>query len=68
MDEKGLTRRELVVLGGIGAAKLTTKNGGMKAVVLPQEGANDPVSLSVADSLFWTDIMRRRVRCDAKRC
>jgi len=82
----GLTRRELVVLGGIGAvgtvvatacssvggalpatmasaalsggaAKLTTKNGGMKAVVLPQEGANDPVSLSVADSLFWTDIM-----------
>lgn len=86
VNEKGLTRRELVVLSGIGAvgtvvatactsvggalpaamtsaalpggaAKLTTKNGGMKAVVLPQEGANDPVSLSVADSLFWTDIM-----------
>jgi Domain of unknown function (DUF2935) len=85
-NEKGLSRRELVVLGGIGAvgtvvasacssvgaafpasmtssalpsgaAKLTTKNGGMKAVVLPQEGANDAVSLSVADSLFWTDIM-----------
>lgn len=82
----GLTRRELVVLGGIGAvgsvvatactsmgtplqamtsaavlpagpAKLTTKNGGIKPVVLPQEGANDPVSLSVADSLFWTEIM-----------
>jgi hypothetical protein len=77
----GLTRRELVVLGGIGAigsvvacapagpaltaamslprgaAKLTTRNGGMKAIVLPQEGVSDPVSLSVADSLFWTDIM-----------
>jgi hypothetical protein len=83
VNDQGLTRRELVVLGGIGAvgtvvatacsavlpapmtsaalpagaARLTTKNGGMKAVVLPQEGANDPVSLSVADSLFWTDIM-----------
>src|SRR5688572_12292562 len=82
---EGLTRRELVVLGGIGAvgslvatacssagalpamtsaavlpagtAKLTTKNGGMKPVVLPQAGVNDPVSLSVADSLFWTEIM-----------
>lgn len=85
-QHKGLTRRELVVLGSIGAvgaavstacatpagvlpsmtssatlpggaAKLTTKNGGIKEVVLPQAGANDPVSLSVADSLFWTDIM-----------
>lgn len=82
----GLTRRELVVLGSIGAvgsvfatacstagptlpamtsssalpagsAKLTTKNGGIKPVVLPEANANDPVSLSVADSLFWTDIM-----------
>ena len=78
----GLTRRELVVLGSIGAAasvlttacgtvlpaaaattlpggsaKLTTKNGGIKDVVLPAAGANDAVSLSVADSLFWTDIM-----------
>jgi Domain of unknown function (DUF2935) len=86
VKHEGLSRRELVVLGGIGAvgtvvasacsaagialpaamtstalpggaAKLTTKNGGTKAVVLPQEGVNDPVSLSVADSLFWTDIM-----------
>ena len=79
--ESRLTRRELVVLGGIGAigtavaacapaasslsaatlpggaAKLTTRNGGMKAIVLPQEGATDPISMSVADSLFWTDIM-----------
>ncbi|HEX2062105.1 MAG TPA: DUF2935 domain-containing protein [Thermoanaerobaculia bacterium] len=81
----GLTRRELVVLGGIGAvgtlvtaacgtagalpnmtsssalpagaAKLTTKNGGIKDVVLPAAYARDAVSLSVADSLFWTDIM-----------
>ncbi|HEX6179128.1 MAG TPA: DUF2935 domain-containing protein [Thermoanaerobaculia bacterium] len=77
----GLTRRELVVLGSIGAigtvaacssalpslasavalpsgaAKLTTRNGGSKPVVLPQEGATDPVSMSVADTLFWTDIM-----------
>lgn len=86
VKHEGLTRRELVVLGGIGAvgtvvatacssvgaalpasmtsaflpggsARLATKNGGTKAVVLPQEGVNDPVSLSVADSLFWTDIM-----------
>jgi hypothetical protein len=85
VNPKGLTRRELVVLGGIGAigtvvvnacsplaaampavattlpaggaARLTTKNGGTKAVVLPQEGVNDPVSLSAAESLFWTDIM-----------
>ena len=77
----GLTRRELVVLGSIGAigtvaacssalpsmasaavlprgdAKLMTRNGGMKPVVLPQEGIKDPISLSTADSLFWTDIM-----------
>jgi hypothetical protein len=83
--ENGFTRRELVVLGSIGAvgsilstacapgtalsmvssavlptggtAKLTTKNGGIKDVVLPDALAKDPVSLSVADSLFWTDIM-----------
>jgi len=85
-QQHGLSRRELVVLGSIGAigsvltsacatagampqrmtssatlpagaAKLTTKNGGMKDVVLPAAGVDDPVSLSVADSLFWTDIM-----------
>lgn len=84
-NENGLSRRELVVLGSIGAvgsvlstacangsalgmvssavlpaggtAKLTTKNGGIKEVVLPDASAKDAVSLSVADSLFWTDIM-----------
>src|SRR5688500_18311474 len=78
-QEGGLTRRELVVLGSIGAvgtvaacssalpsmaaavalpsgaAKLTTRHGGTKPVVLPQQVVNDPISLSVADSLFWTD-------------
>jgi len=37
--------------------KVTTKNGGTKPVYVPQAGANDPVSLSLADNLFWTDIL-----------
>jgi hypothetical protein len=40
-----------------GNARVTTKNGGTKPVYVPQAGANDPVSLSLADNLFWTDIL-----------
>jgi hypothetical protein len=41
----------------MGEAMVTTKNGGTKPVYVPQAGANDPVSLSHADNLFWTDIL-----------
>ena len=80
----GMTRREIIVAGSIGAlggvvlsgcasttysapaagatavmgdARVTTKNGGTKPVYVPDAGANDPLSLSHADNLFWTDIL-----------
>lgn len=40
-----------------GTGRIATKNGGTKPVFVPQPGANDPVSLSLADNLFWTDIL-----------
>jgi DUF2935 family protein len=64
----GITRREVLVVGGAtlvatlfadrpaGAQTpgATTRNGGTKPVYVPQ--ADDPVSFSVADNLFWNDI------------
>jgi hypothetical protein len=65
----GITRREILVTGGAtlvttlfadsraGAQTpgATTKNGGTKPVYVP--AGDDAVSHSVADNLFWTDIL-----------
>ena len=40
-----------------GNANVITKNGGTKPVYVPAATANDPISLSHADNLFWTDIL-----------
>src|SRR5687767_11985272 len=63
-----ISRREVIAVGGatlvatLFAEPLsaqtpgaTTKNGGTKPVYVPQ--ANDAVSHSVAENLFWTDIL-----------
>src|ERR687893_2141055 len=36
---------------------VTTKNGGTKPIYVPDSGSNDPVAHSLADTLFWTDIL-----------
>ena len=36
---------------------VSTKNGGTKPIYVPDSGNNDPVAHSVADNLFWTDIL-----------
>src|SRR5688572_3883431 len=41
----------------MGDARVMTKNGGTKPVYVADPGARDPVSLSHADNLFWTDIL-----------
>src|SRR5687768_12760962 len=40
-----------------GGASVITKNGGTKPVYVPAANARDPLSLSHADNLFWTDIL-----------
>src|SRR5688500_12150924 len=66
-EPAGTTRRELLAVGGATrAATLFTpptgraqvagtavRNGGTKPVYVP--AADDPVSHSIADTLFWTD-------------
>ena len=34
-----------------------TKDGGLKPVYLPESGSTDPVAYSLAENLFWTDIL-----------
>ena len=36
---------------------VTAKGGGMKPVYLPEAGSTDPVAYSLAENLFWTDIL-----------
>jgi hypothetical protein len=36
---------------------VVTKNGGLKPVYLPETGSTDPVAYSLAENLFWTDIL-----------
>src|SRR5688572_6292759 len=36
---------------------VSTRNGGTKPIYVPDSGNNDPVAHSVADNLFWTDIL-----------
>jgi hypothetical protein len=65
----GISRREVLVVGGVALvatlfadepalaqapAGATAKTGGTKPVFVAQ--ADDPVSFSVADNLFWNDI------------
>ena len=39
------------------AARAMAAQNGQKPVFVPEEGAKDPVSVSLADNLFWTDIL-----------
>jgi hypothetical protein len=36
---------------------VTTKDGGAKPIILPETGTTDPVAHSLAENLFWTDIL-----------
>ena len=36
---------------------VVTRDGGLKPVYLPEEGSTDPVAYSLAENLFWTDIL-----------
>ena len=50
--------------GRTGAAMpgIRTKDGGAKQVFLPEEGGKDPVAHSVAENLFWTDILMEHAK------
>lgn len=39
-----------------------TKDGGLKQVFLPEQGAQDPVAHSLAENLFWTDILTEHAK------
>ena len=68
-DPSGTTRREILAVGGATlvatslapsaerarVAGTQTRNGGSKPVYVP--AGDDPVSHSIADTLFWTDQM-----------
>jgi len=41
---------------------VTTKNGGMKPIYVPEGDGNDAVAHSLADNLFWTDIMMEHAK------
>jgi Domain of unknown function (DUF2935) len=41
---------------------VTTKDGGLKPVYLPESGSTDPVAHSLAENLFWTDILAEHGR------
>jgi len=41
---------------------IMTKDGGLKQVFLPDEGAKDPVAHSLAENLFWTDILTEHAK------
>jgi hypothetical protein len=47
---------------GIGSARITTGNGGTKPIFLAEPGATDPVSHSLAENLFWTDILMEHAK------
>jgi hypothetical protein len=36
---------------------VTARGGGLKPVYLPEPGSTDPVAYSLAENLFWTDIL-----------
>ena len=45
-----------------GLRGVITKDGGSKQVFLPEEGAKDPLAHSVAENLFWTDILMEHAK------
>lgn len=76
----GLSRREMIVAGGLGflgaglfgcqpspkerpgrieidGTEVRALDGGTKRIYLAPEGSNDPITHSLADTLFWTDIL-----------
>src|SRR5262245_21199494 len=52
-----MTRREMVKVAGIALIGIRQVPGGSKAVYLPPVQSLDPVAHSVAENLFWNDIM-----------
>jgi hypothetical protein len=44
------------------AARAMAIKNGQKPVFVPEAGAKDPVSVSVADNLFWTDILMEHAK------
>ncbi|MBD0325423.1 MAG: DUF2935 domain-containing protein [Pyrinomonadaceae bacterium] len=41
---------------------VTTKNGGTKPIYVPDAGSNDAVAHSIADNLFWNDILMEHAK------
>ena len=41
---------------------VTTRNGGAKPIFVPEAGTTDPVAHSLADNLFWTDILMEHAK------
>src|SRR5918999_4137334 len=41
---------------------VTTKDGGAKPIYVPDSGTNDPVAHSLADNLFWNDILMEHAK------
>jgi hypothetical protein len=48
---------QVAATGGPAPRGVVTKNGGLKPVYLPEAGSTDPVAYSLAENLFWTDIL-----------
>jgi hypothetical protein len=44
------------------AARVATERNGTKPVFIPEEGARDAVSVSLADNLFWNDILMEHAK------
>jgi hypothetical protein len=44
------------------AARAMAIQNGQKPVFVPEQGATDPVSVSVADNLFWNDILMEHAK------
>jgi hypothetical protein len=55
-DQVAATDRQTLPRG------VTVKNGGLKPVYLPEPGSQDPVAYSLAENLFWTDILAEHGR------
>jgi Domain of unknown function (DUF2935) len=41
---------------------VTTRNGGTKPIFVPESGTTDPVAHSLADNLFWNDILMEHAK------
>ena len=52
-----MTRREMIKVAGMALIGIRQVPAGSKAVHLPPPGSPDPVAHSIAENLFWNDIM-----------